>query len=92
MDNRCVSDALTALGQAPDQPSADSRVKAIAPFVDSGVIAVLHLDLTRGDFPAIVARLSGGPVPSVFADASKPLLAWSGSLRTSRRERIVRGR
>ena len=69
------------MGQAPDPPVADSKAKAIAPFVDSGSIAVLHLDLAQGNFPAIVARLSGGPGPGVFADASKPLLAWSESLR-----------
>jgi hypothetical protein len=72
---------ICALGQAPDPRAVELRVKAIAPFVDSGVIGVLHLDLTRGDFPAIVARLSGGQSPSPFADASKPLLAWSDSLR-----------
>ena len=80
---------LCASGQAPDQPPADSRIKAIAPFVDSGVIAVLHLDLIRADLPALVARLSGGPAPSPVADASKALLDGSENLRKSGAKELV---
>jgi prepilin-type processing-associated H-X9-DG protein len=76
-----VSLLMCTLGQAPEPPAADPRVQSIAPFVDSGVIAVLHLDLTRGDFPAIMARLSAGRTPGASADASKALLAWHDSLR-----------
>ena len=49
--------------------------------MDSGSIAVLHLDLTQGDLPAIVAPFIGRTGPRRVADASKPLLAWSESLR-----------
>ncbi|MGP0067053.1 MAG: DUF1559 domain-containing protein [Isosphaeraceae bacterium] len=72
---------VCVLGQAPDRQAADSRARAIAPFVDSGVVAVVHLDMTRGDIPAIVDRLSGGRIPGPSTDASKVLIAWYDSLR-----------
>jgi prepilin-type processing-associated H-X9-DG protein len=81
MLNIVASLMICALGQAPDQPSADARVRSIAPFVDSGVIAVLQLDMTRDDLPAIVARFSGGFIPSPTADGSKAPLAWYDGLR-----------
>jgi hypothetical protein len=72
---------LGGLAQVPDQPSPDLRARSIAPFVDSGVIAIVHLDLTRNELPAIMARFSGGVMPSPSEDASKALLAWHDRLR-----------
>jgi hypothetical protein len=72
---------MCALGQAAGQPPADPRVKAIAPFVDSGVVAVMHLDLAHADFPVIVDRLSGGRSPGLIAEVSKPLTGWIEGLK-----------
>ena len=43
---------LYALGQAPDQQALETRTRAIPPFIDSGVVAVVQLDLTPDDLPA----------------------------------------
>ena len=72
---------FSALGQAAEQPAADPRVRALAPFVDSGVFAVVELDLARGDLRAVADRLAGERPPSPVTDAIKPLVAWSDALR-----------
>ena len=63
------------------QGSDEARVQAIAPFVDSGTLVVMELDLARAGLLEVVARLAGDGPASTMADVSKPLLAWSESLR-----------
>src|SRR4051794_35115807 len=70
---------LCALGQAAGRP--DARVKAIDPFVDSDVYAIVQIDLTRADLPALAARLAGKPSPSMVADAMKLMVRWSEGLQ-----------
>jgi hypothetical protein len=68
---------LCALGQ----PEAHPRVQAIAPFVDSDVLAVIQLDLARGDIRGLAERLAGERSSGPVADAVKALMGWSESLR-----------
>ncbi len=72
---------LYSLGQAPDQQAIETRTRAMAPFMDSGVVAVLQLDLTQDILPALFGRLAAGQGPGPFEDASKVVLAWSNRLR-----------
>ena len=70
-----------SMGQAPDQPALETRTRAISPFMDSGVVAVLQLDLARADLPTLFGRLAAGQASGPFEDASKVVLTWSGRLR-----------
>jgi prepilin-type processing-associated H-X9-DG protein len=70
-----------ALGQAPGTPVADPRASALAPFVDASVLAVVQLDLAHGDLRALADRLAGERPPSMVADMTRALLAWSDALR-----------
>ena len=51
--------ALVALGQVQAASDADTRVKAIAPFVDSSVFAVIHFDVAKLDVQKFSARVFG---------------------------------
>ena len=47
---------LVALGQVQADPAAEARVKAIAPFVDSDVFAVIQVDVARLDVQKLFAE------------------------------------
>src|SRR5580700_1747921 len=72
---------LLSLGQAPGQPVPEPRIKAIAPFVETDVFAVVQLDLVRADLQAVAPRVFGDPPAGVLADAKKVALHWSEALR-----------
>jgi hypothetical protein len=73
---------LLSVGQAPGQPAADPRVTAIAPFVETDVIALIQLDLSRADLPGLVTRLFGEQQPGAFPDVKK-ILSGLQALRRS---------
>ena len=72
---------LCSLGQAPDQQALETRTRAIAPFMDSGVVAVVQLDLAQDELPALFGRLAAGQASGQFDDAAKVVQAWSSRLR-----------
>jgi len=78
-----ISAALTllCLCQVPGQQVADPRLKAIAPFVESDVFAVVQLDLVRADLQGLASRVFGDPLPGVLADTKNLTLRWSEALR-----------
>jgi hypothetical protein len=49
--------------------------------VDSGVLAVVELDLARGDLHAFADRMATVRPPSPVTDVITPLLTWSDALR-----------
>jgi len=72
---------LLSLGQAPGQPVAEPRIRAIAPFVETDVFAVVQLDLVRADLQGLATRVFGDPPAGVLADTKKIALQWSEALR-----------
>jgi len=72
---------LLCFCQAPGQPVADPRIKAIAPFVESDVFAVVQLDLVRADLQGLATRVFGDPPPGFLADTKQVTLRWSDALR-----------
>ena len=78
-----ISAALTLLTlcQAAGQPVAEPRIKAIAPFVETDVFAVVQLDLVRADLHGLATRVFGDPPAGVLADTKKATLQWSEALR-----------
>src|SRR5436309_3359439 len=58
-----ISAVALALALAPpvsaaDQFDADARARAVAPFVDEQTVGVAHVDLTRIDAGALLARVA----------------------------------
>jgi hypothetical protein len=74
---------LVALGQVQGDPAADARVKAIAPFVDSDVFAVVQVDVGRLDVPKLFAEVFGETLPPMPAEGKTMLLRWSGDLKAA---------
>jgi prepilin-type processing-associated H-X9-DG protein len=74
---------LVALGQVQAAPEPDHRVRAIGPFVDSSVIAVIHFDVAKLDVQKFSARVLGDPQMGVLADVKREALHWSEGLRAS---------
>ena len=74
---------LVALGQVQGDPAAEARVKAIAPFVDSDVFAVVQVDVARLDGPTLFTKVFGEPLPPVAADGKRILLHWSDDLKAA---------
>jgi prepilin-type processing-associated H-X9-DG protein len=72
---------LLCLGQAPVQTVADPRLKAIAPFVESDVFAVVQLDLARADLQGLAGRVFGAAPPRFLAEGQQVTLRWSEALR-----------
>ena len=65
---------LVALGQVQTAPAPDPRVKAIAPFVDSDVFAVIQVDVARLDVQKLSARILGDSPAAGLADGMKMAL------------------
>ena len=74
---------LVALGQVQAAPEPDHRVKAIAPFVDSSVFAVIQIDVAKLDVQKFSARVFGDPQVGVLADGKTMALRWSEGLKAS---------
>jgi hypothetical protein len=74
---------LVALGQVQAAPAPEHRVKAIAPFVDSSVFAVIQFDVTKLDVQKFSARVFGDPQTGVLADGKKMALHWSEGLKAA---------
>ncbi len=81
MSTISVALLLLTLCQAPGQPVIDPRIKAIAPFVDTDVFAVVQLDLVRTDMQGLATRVFGDPPAGVLANTKKVALQWSEALR-----------
>jgi hypothetical protein len=60
---------------------ADTRAKAVAPFLDDQTIVVVHADLTRMDVDAIAAKLTeyARPFEEHLAEAKRELGDWLGA-------------
>jgi hypothetical protein len=76
-----VAFAAVALGQAPRPGADDPRAQAIAPYADPDVVAVVQLDLVRGNLGALTARLAGEEPRGAVAEVSKVLMTWSERLK-----------
>ena len=61
----------------------DHRVKAIAPFVDSSVFAVIQVDVTKLDVEKLSASVLGDTKSGVLADGKKMALHWSEGLKAA---------
>ncbi len=72
---------LVALGQVQADQAAEARVKAIAPFVDTDVFAVIQVDVARLDVQAFSAKVFGDSSSGLLADGKKLALQWSGGLK-----------
>jgi hypothetical protein len=73
--------AAAVIGQAPAPAGDDPRARAVAPFLDPDVLAVVHLDLAHANLGALTARLAGEEPRGVVAEFSKGLLNWSERLK-----------
>ncbi len=69
---------LVAMGQVQADPAAEARVKAIAPFVDTDVFAVIQVDVARLDVQAFSAKVFGDASSLLLADGKKLALAVVG--------------
>jgi Protein of unknown function (DUF1559) len=76
-----VAFAAVALGQAPQPTGDDPRARAIAPFVDPDVLAVVQLDLARGNLGALTVRLAGEEPRGAVSEVAKDLFNWSERLK-----------
>jgi prepilin-type processing-associated H-X9-DG protein len=74
---------LIALSQVPAPEAPDQRVKAIAPFVDSDVFAVVLVDVGALDVQQFSARVFGDPQAGVLADGKRIATQWSQGLKAS---------
>jgi prepilin-type processing-associated H-X9-DG protein len=74
---------LFALSQVPATEAPDQRVKAIAPFVDSDVFAVVLVDVAALDVQQFSARVFGDPHAGILADGKRLATQWSQGLRAS---------
>ena len=72
---------LVALGQVQAAQAPDPRVKAIAPFVDSDVFAVIQVDVAKLDVQKLSARVLGDSPAGGLADGMKLALNWSEGLK-----------
>ena len=72
---------LVTLCQAALQPVAETRIRAIAPFVATDVFAVVQLDLVRADLQELATRVFSDPPAGVLADHKKVALQWTEALR-----------
>ncbi len=68
-------------GTGAGRRGGGSARRTIAPFVDSDVIAVVQLDLARGNLGALAARLAGDRPTGIVAERTKVLPGWSERLR-----------
>jgi hypothetical protein len=76
-----VAFAACVLGQAPQSPADDARARAVAPFVDPDVLAVVQLDLARLDVGALATRLAGDRPPGLVAERTRLLTSLSEGLK-----------
>jgi hypothetical protein len=80
---------LLSIGQNVGELAHDPRVKAIAPFVGSDVIAVVQLDLSRADLPGLASRLFGEKQPGVIIDVKRIVQAFDALRRAGAKELYV---
>ena len=73
--------AACVLGQAPQPPGDDARARALAPFVDPDVLAVVQLDLARLDVGRWRPAWPAIGRPASVAERVRLLSAWSEGLK-----------
>ncbi len=74
---------LVVLGQAQSARAADSQVKAIAPFVQSDVFAVVHVDVARLDVQQFSSRVFGEKSGGLVGTGKKLANEWSAGLKAA---------
>jgi hypothetical protein len=74
---------LVALGQVQADPAAQARVKAIAPFVESDVFAVIQVDVAKLDVAKLLVKVFGDAPPPMPAEGKKTLLRWCEGLKAA---------
>jgi hypothetical protein len=74
---------FVVLGQVQAAADSDHRVKAIAPFVDSSVFAVVQFDVAKLDVQKLSARVLGDQEAGPLADGKKMALHWSEGLKAA---------
>jgi Protein of unknown function (DUF1559) len=74
---------LLTLGQAQEPTAGAARAKAIAPFVDSDVFAVIQVEIKKLDVPRLSARMLGGEPHGMLADGQRVLSEWSERLKAA---------
>jgi Protein of unknown function (DUF1559) len=73
--------ACAGVGQAPPAAGDDPRGRAVAPFLDTDVLAVVQLDLARGNLGALTARVAGEGPRGDIAEVVKGVFTWSERLK-----------
>ena len=77
---------LLAFVQVPGEREPDLRVNAIAPFVETDVMFVVQVDLTRADLPGLASRLFDEKPPDPILDVKGSLHVFDALRRAGANE------